>query len=143
MVAGLSTTDGVKKEAGYLFRLTDQSFPKQLRLTNREEFNQVFQNSLYKLQDKFFTLIVAQNSLGHARLGLAVGKRQIPLAVDRNTAKRLSRECFRFNHHHLPNFDIVLVFRFINVKTERSRLKSHLQNQFNQLVQDENTKKGC
>ena len=43
-----------------------------------------------------------------ARLGLIVGKRVAPRAVDRNLARRIIRESFRVNRRRLPNFDLVV-----------------------------------
>ena len=36
-----------------------------------------------------------KNDVGHPRLGLAVAKKNLPNAVDRNRVKRLIRESFR------------------------------------------------
>lgn len=42
-----------------------------------------------------------------ARLGLIIGKRNAPLAVTRNTIKRVLREAFRHRRHELPAKDLV------------------------------------
>jgi len=41
------------------------------------------------------------------RLGLIIGKRMAPLAVTRNTIKRVIRETFRQRRHELPARDFV------------------------------------
>ncbi|TAN25792.1 MAG: ribonuclease P protein component [Castellaniella sp.] len=48
---------------------------------------------------------------GGARLGLIVPKRQVPLAVGRNTIKRVVREAFRVRRASLPDGD--WVFRLV------------------------------
>jgi ribonuclease P protein component len=45
------------------------------------------------------------------RLGLAIAKRLMPRAVDRNRTKRLVREAFRHGRHALPARDYVVFAR--------------------------------
>src|SRR5690606_4613619 len=42
------------------------------------------------------------------RLGMVIAKRMAPLAVSRNTIKRVIRECFRQRRHELPPRELVL-----------------------------------
>ena len=53
-------------------------------------------------------MIARPNSLGHARLGLAVGVRSAGNAVNRNRVKRVVREAFRHIHQELPAVDLVV-----------------------------------
>lgn len=48
------------------------------------------------------------NQVGHARLGLVIGKRQLPRAVDRNRVKRCARAGFRRIFSELPACDFVV-----------------------------------
>lgn len=48
------------------------------------------------------------NARRHARLGLVVGKRQLPRAVDRNRVKRCARASFRLLFPELPACDFVV-----------------------------------
>ena len=43
-----------------------------------------------------------------ARLGVVVGKKQLPTAVARNYAKRILRETFRLQRLNLPALDYVV-----------------------------------
>jgi ribonuclease P protein component len=53
-------------------------------------------------------VIARPNSLGHARLGLAVGVRAAGNAVKRNRVKRIVRETFRVTQQELPSVDLVV-----------------------------------
>jgi ribonuclease P protein component len=56
-----------------------------------------------------FVLLVAENTVGTGRLGLAVGRR-VGGAVARNRAKRLLRESFRRNKTEaIRGLDLVLI----------------------------------
>ena len=48
------------------------------------------------------------NQHGHARLGIVVGRKALPRAVDRNRFKRLVREQFRKVAAQLQALDIVV-----------------------------------
>jgi len=53
--------------------------------------------------------VAKQNNLPLARLGLAIAKKRIRLAVNRNKIKRLVRESFRCNKRALIGLDIVVM----------------------------------
>lgn len=56
-----------------------------------------------------FIVLYSQNTVGHARLGLAISKKTIAKAHERNRIKRLLRETFRTSQ--LPPIDIVVLSR--------------------------------
>ncbi|PIE01390.1 MAG: ribonuclease P protein component [Thiothrix nivea] len=86
------------------------SFPRANRLTRPEEFRRVFERGRHRrLQITGLTLRVRENTLPHARLGLAISKRSLKLAVQRNRVKRLVRESFRHSFSDLPAVDIVMM----------------------------------
>jgi len=92
--------------------LTDQlfTFPPQLRLATPLDYKQVFENPV-KSTDNFFTLLAIQNNLDNPRLGLAIAKKNVRLAVARNLIKRTVRESFRQHQHQLVNIDVVVLAR--------------------------------
>ncbi|GGB16724.1 ribonuclease P protein component [Agarivorans gilvus] len=71
-------------------------------------FKHVFSNPV-RVGTPQLTILAKPNTLAHPRLGLAVSKKSIKLAVGRNRIKRLVRESFRLHQHQLPAVDIVLI----------------------------------
>ena len=76
------------------------------------DYQRVFQQST-RLSGRYLTVLVrpAAGSPAPARLGLAVSKKQLKRAVDRNRAKRLIRESFRHHRSLLAGLDIVVMVR--------------------------------
>ncbi|MEY8215135.1 MAG: ribonuclease P protein component, partial [Colwellia sp.] len=58
------------------------------------------------------------------RLGLAIAKKRVKLAVQRNRIKRIIRESFRLNQHELPPIDMVVM-----VKSGIDQLDNNVINQ--------------
>lgn len=52
-----------------------------------------------------------RNGGPNARLGLIVGRRELPRAVDRNRARRMLRESFRKVRARLGGWDVVVRLR--------------------------------
>lgn len=80
------------------------------RLKRPEEFKQVFA-SKRRSSDKSFLILARNNDLNRPRLGLAVPKKHIHSAVERNRLKRIIRESFRLKQKVLTGNDIVVVVR--------------------------------
>ncbi len=87
------------------------SFAKRFRSYNKlrhsEDFAAAF-SSPKRSSDKFFLFLVVDNNKSVARLGLAVPKKNIPGAVDRNRIKRIIRESFRLQKGRLEGKDVVV-----------------------------------
>jgi ribonuclease P protein component len=63
-----------------------------------------------RAQGAGFTVVVLENGLAHARLGLSVSKKHARGAVQRNRSRRLLREAFRLSLAELPGgLDVVLI----------------------------------
>ena len=103
-------------------------FPQQVRLREPAEFKRVFANP-ERSTDKYFTVLAIVNELDHPRLGLAIAKKNIRRAVDRNKIKRSARESFRLQQHEMTNLDIVVMARreaaTANSKTLQASLDKH------------------
>ena len=86
------------------------NFPRANRLTRPDEFRRVFQKGRHRrIQVDGIFSRVRESLHPHARLGLAISKRSLKRAVDRNRVKRLVRESFRHHFEQLPAVDIVIM----------------------------------
>ncbi len=86
-------------------------FTRQQRLTQASEFQNVFAKPCVKQGDASMLMLGIKNNHKTARLGLAVAKKQLKLAVSRNRFKRLTRESFRQHMNIIEGIDIVVVAR--------------------------------
>lgn len=84
------------------------SFTKAQRLLKKSDYDHVFVQAT-KFVTTDFILLCRANNAGHARLGLALSKKMIARAHDRNRIKRLLREWFR--QTQLPAVDIIFLAR--------------------------------
>ncbi|NRA59433.1 MAG: ribonuclease P protein component [Psychrobium sp.] len=88
--------------------MVNYSFSRELRLLTPANFKTVFQNPL-RAGSPQLTILACPNDFDHARLGLAIPKKQLKLAVDRNRVKRIIRENFRLKQHDLLPLDYVVI----------------------------------
>lgn len=113
----------------WLFKVVQYGFSKQYRLLKTDDFSSVF-----ALKEKVYhfhgmRVFRAKNNLGHARMGLIVGKKVAKQAHRRNYMKRRLREWFRLNRHRLPEkdwvFHVTSAFdrqTFIHLETQLVRI---------------------
>lgn len=83
-------------------------FDKTRRLLKKSDYDHVFAQAKKIVTPEFIVLHRA-NTLGYARLGLALSKKALAKAHDRNRIKRLLRETFRTKE--LPAFDLIFLAR--------------------------------
>ena len=86
------------------------AFPATARLRQSAQFRAVFANGR-KFVSPGFVVIAAASSAGQPRLGLALAKRRIAHAVERNRIKRVLRESFRLHRPDLAAVDVVVLAR--------------------------------
>jgi ribonuclease P protein component len=71
------------------------AFTKNRRLLKAFEYKEVFDRNRLKVAHPKLLLLALPNNSGQSRLGLVLGKKNIPTAVGRNRVKRVVRETFR------------------------------------------------
>ncbi len=105
----------------------DAGFDRSRRLTRARDYGKVFADN-FRIGDKYITMLVSPSKGGDsARLGLAIAKKQLRRAVDRNRIKRVIRESFRNQHSDLPAVDVVVMVRRSILELERKEIFSRLQ----------------
>ncbi len=87
-----------------------------------------------KSADSRLTVLARNNGESHPRLGLAISKRQIRNAIDRNRIKRLVRESFRLRQHTLGGLDFVVMARSAALQADHETLRRSLQTHWDRLV---------
>lgn len=83
-------------------------FSRGTRLGKPRDYRRVFQKP-YKSSDKFLTVLARANGRSGPRLGLAIARKRLPRAVDRNRVKRVVRESFRRHQGLLNGLDLVVL----------------------------------
>ncbi len=91
-------------------RVPKFKFGKDQRLLKASEFQEVFDLNTFKISHPNWLLLAKFNGDRESRLGLVIGKKNIPTAVGRNFIKRLVRETFRKSD--LPHsIDVIFLAR--------------------------------
>ncbi|KTD24079.1 MULTISPECIES: ribonuclease P protein component [Legionella] len=106
-------------------------FGKTRRLLKKSDYDYVFAQAR-KLVTSEFIVLHRINSLGYARLGLALSKKSIPKAHDRNRIKRLLRETFRIAR--LPAVDVVFIARPGLAEIENKKIIARLGTIWDKLI---------
>jgi ribonuclease P protein component len=86
------------------------AFPRAARLLQPAEFEFVFAQA-QRHSAAGLTVLARPNGLRFARLGLAIAKKNIPAATQRNRIRRLARDYFRLHRADLPHCDLILMTR--------------------------------
>ncbi|WWP00371.1 MAG: ribonuclease P protein component [Candidatus Dasytiphilus stammeri] len=84
------------------------SFSDNLRLLTPKHFYRVI-NKQHKIYMFSMILFYMDNTLWHPRIGIAISKKNVKLAHERNRIKRLIRESFRYRKNDLCAMDFVLM----------------------------------
>ncbi|MFQ3359099.1 MAG: ribonuclease P protein component [Porticoccaceae bacterium] len=86
------------------------AFSKSRRLLKASEYKEVFDRNVVKVAHPKLLLLAIPSIASQSRLGLVIGKKNIPTAVGRNCVKRVVRETFRQFEFLVP-LDIVFLAR--------------------------------
>ena len=108
------------------------SFPKVNRVVDKKDFERVFSGA-ERIATNILVLLYSNNSLTICRLGLAISKKHVAKAVERNRIKRQIREFFRHHKDECQGLDIVLVSRPATGKADNRMLLHSLEELWRKL----------
>lgn len=86
------------------------AFSKNRRLLKASEFQEVFDGNKVKVSHPKLLILAKPSDCEQSRLGLVIGKKNVPTAVVRNRIKRAVRDTFRQIDFPLP-LDIIFLAR--------------------------------
>lgn len=113
------------------------TFIKQQRLLNSTAFTPVFTTPTFKVHQPNLLFFVRLRESPHencSRLGLAITKKKVKRANQRNRIKRLAREYFRLYQHELNNpVDIAIIVKHFPVTLTNSEIVTQLESAFKQI----------
>jgi ribonuclease P protein component len=109
-----------------------KTLPRCFRLSNQEGFSEILKQKAKV--NKWFQVYFRNNSVGYARLGVAISKRVVPSSVQRNNLKRMIRECFREHAHQGVPRDVVVRFREFVINSDRKVARVVLNEVLNQTL---------
>ena len=104
-------------------------FSRSQKLLTADQYKHVFSKS-QRFGNKSFTLLARENNLGYPRLGLAISKKSVKYAVDRNSIKRIFRENFRLHQHELPSIDIIAMCKPNVLSLESNEMHKQIETQW-------------
>lgn len=111
----------------------DQRLLKSYRLLRPAEFKQSLAEGK-RLHGQGLTVFVRANQQTSARLGLAIAKKQVRFAHQRNRLKRLIREQFRLQRDALPPCDLVFMAKAGVSEMSNDSLHRSLTQLFSRII---------
>jgi ribonuclease P protein component len=109
----------------------DFRFDKKRRLRQSGSFKQVLKSDFFV--GRFFVIYFQPTTLGYSRLGVVASKRSLPLAIERNRFKRITRECFRKQNNISCDF-VIIARRQVNLASNQD-IRKCLEQHFQKLTQ--------
>jgi len=110
------------------------AFSKNRRLLKASEFQEVFDGNQVKVAHPNLLILAKPSQHAQSRLGLVIGKKNIPTAVGRNRVKRVVRDTFRQIEFPRP-LDIVFIARKDADKLDQKELSLLLVQSWGRLLQ--------
>jgi ribonuclease P protein component len=90
-------------------------------------------NNLKNTNSRVYSM--GENNTCGNRLGLAIAKKRVKLAVQRNRIKRVVRESFRLNQHDLPPIDMVVMVKSGIDKLDNKIINQQLDKIWRKIIQ--------
>jgi len=112
---------------------TVNSFPRHYRMITASDYRQVFSKPK-RVSTPNLLFLFNSNQQPTSRLGLAIAKKQLPLAVDRNRVKRLIRESFRTKRTEISSLDIVVMARKSLLNMDNTEIRLQLDQLWRQVI---------
>ena len=109
-------------------------FNRESRLLTPGHFQNVFSKPL-RFGSSHITILVTPNTDQNNRLGLAIAKKRVKLAVQRHRVKRQIRESFRLNKHNLPHIDILVMVKSRTDKLNNKEINQQLEKILRKIIQ--------
>jgi ribonuclease P protein component len=113
-------------------KLASFRFTKQAKIVKTDDFSSVF-NLRKRISQQHLVMRYRINDKSNPRLGLIVSKKTAKLAVQRNYMRRVLRELFRVNQHHLPTVDLIVQIQKVFGKSEFIKIKKEFENLIQKL----------
>jgi ribonuclease P protein component len=104
------------------FRAT---LPRTTRLRGAAQFTGAFQGR-YRSKHLLLLTRPGGSAQSGARLGIIIGRHQVPRAVERARLKRIIREAFRQCRHQLGRVDVVVRYRDSPERQPNAVIRSEL-----------------
>jgi ribonuclease P protein component len=109
------------------------AFGKDRRLLKSSDYTEVFDNNSVRVAHPNLLILSEPNGTETSRLGLVIGKKNVPTAVARNKIKRVVRETFRLTE--LPvAVDLVFLARKDLGKLSSTELATLIQQSWGRLI---------
>jgi ribonuclease P protein component len=108
--------------------MTLYNFSPEVRIRCAADYKGVFDGALFKVHQPHFLFLATLTKQPKSRLGIVVAKKKVRRAHERNRVKRLARESFRLNQHHIDLLDIVIMPK-VGIESV-SNVELHKQLQF-------------
>ncbi len=110
------------------------AFGKNRRLLKSSDYTEVFDNNSVRVAHPNLLILSQPNGTETSRLGLVIGKKNVPTAVARNKIKRVVRETFRLTE--LPvAVDLVFLARKDLGKLSSAELAALIRQSWGRLTE--------
>ncbi len=110
-------------------------FARRARLLSAGDFASVFDNGV-RFHEGPVTAVVMDYGGQRPRLGLAVSRKAVPMAAQRNRVKRQVRESFRYAADQLPPLAVVILARPAAQGADNATLRHALSRLWERITQE-------